>query len=114
MYQAMRATAPNLFLGNTVLLKPAEICAGSLMFDELFLEAGFPAGLYQTVLAPVDQISTYIADPPHPYPSLAPLRARWARLTWLGSFSKPRRPMSSRLAVPQPCRPMKSDAGWTA
>jgi succinate-semialdehyde dehydrogenase / glutarate-semialdehyde dehydrogenase len=64
MYQAMRATAPNLFLGNTVLLKPAEICAGStLMFDELFLEAGFPAGVYQTVLASVDQISTYIADP---------------------------------------------------
>ena len=33
------------------------------MFDELFLEAGFPAGLFQTVLASVDQISTYIADP---------------------------------------------------
>ena len=64
MYQAMRAAAPNLFLGNAVLLKPAEICAGStLMFDELFLEAGFPAGLFQTVLASVDQISTYIADP---------------------------------------------------
>jgi succinate-semialdehyde dehydrogenase/glutarate-semialdehyde dehydrogenase len=64
MYQAMRAAAPNLFLGNTVLLKPAEICAGStLMFDELFLQAGFPAGLFQTVLASVDQISSYIADP---------------------------------------------------
>ncbi|MFV0253572.1 MAG: aldehyde dehydrogenase family protein [Beutenbergiaceae bacterium] len=64
MYQAMRATAPNLFLGNTVLVKPAEISAGStLMFDELFEQAGFPAGLYQTVLASVDQISAYIADP---------------------------------------------------
>lgn len=50
LYQAMRATAPNLSLGNTVLLRPAEICAGStLMFDELFLEAGFPDGAFQTV-----------------------------------------------------------------
>ncbi|MFT4160504.1 aldehyde dehydrogenase family protein [Shinella sp.] len=64
MYQSMRAAAPNLFLGNTVLLKPAEICAGStLMFDELFLEAGFPEGAYQTVLASVEQVATYIADP---------------------------------------------------
>ncbi|MFV0405241.1 MAG: aldehyde dehydrogenase family protein [Propioniciclava sp.] len=64
MYQAMRATAPNLFLGNTVLVKPSEICAGStLMFDAVFTEAGFPEGLYQTVLASVDQISSYIADP---------------------------------------------------
>jgi succinate-semialdehyde dehydrogenase/glutarate-semialdehyde dehydrogenase len=64
LYQAARAAAPNLFLGNTLLLKPAEICAGStLMFDELFVQAGFPAGVYQTVLASVDQISTYIADP---------------------------------------------------
>jgi succinate-semialdehyde dehydrogenase/glutarate-semialdehyde dehydrogenase len=64
LYQAMRATAPNLFLGNAVLLKPAEICAGStVMFDEVFPEAGFPAGLFQTVLASVDQVSTYIADP---------------------------------------------------
>lgn len=64
MYQAMRAATPNLFLGNTVLLKPAEICAGStLMFDELFIEAGFPANVYQTVLASIDQVSAYIADP---------------------------------------------------
>ncbi|GAB3930788.1 succinate-semialdehyde dehydrogenase [NADP(+)] [Microlunatus endophyticus] len=64
LYQAMRAAAPNLFLGNTVLLKPAEICAGStLMFDEVFAQAGFPYGAYQTVLASIDQISTYIADP---------------------------------------------------
>jgi succinate-semialdehyde dehydrogenase/glutarate-semialdehyde dehydrogenase len=63
LYQAMRATAPNLMLGNTVLLKPAEICAGStLMFDDIFIEAGFPAGAYQTILASTDQVSTLIAD----------------------------------------------------
>ena len=37
LFQASRATAPNLILGNTVLLKPSELCAGStLLFDELF------------------------------------------------------------------------------
>jgi succinate-semialdehyde dehydrogenase/glutarate-semialdehyde dehydrogenase len=63
MYQAMRATAPNLMLGNSVMLKPAEITAGStLMFDELFAEAGFPAGIYQTSLLTTDQVSALIAD----------------------------------------------------
>ena len=63
LYQAMRATAPNLMLGNTVIVKPAEICAGStLMYDEIFLEAGFPEGAYQTILATTDQCSTLIAD----------------------------------------------------
>ncbi|MGW6007886.1 NAD-dependent succinate-semialdehyde dehydrogenase [Streptomyces sp. NPDC055210] len=64
MYQAMRATAPNLMLGNTVVVKPAAICAGStLLFDEIFREAGFPAGVYQTGLLSRDQVSTFIADP---------------------------------------------------
>jgi len=63
IFQAMRATAPNLMLGNTVLLKPAEISAGSTLFlDPLFEEAGFPAGVYQTALVSVEQVSTYIAD----------------------------------------------------
>jgi succinate-semialdehyde dehydrogenase/glutarate-semialdehyde dehydrogenase len=63
LYQAMRATAPNLILGNTVMVKPAELCAGStLMYDDLFLEAGFPEGCYQTILASTDQCSTLITD----------------------------------------------------
>jgi succinate-semialdehyde dehydrogenase/glutarate-semialdehyde dehydrogenase len=64
LYQAMRATAPNLMLGNTVLLKPSEVSAGStLFFDHLFAEAGFPADVYQTVLVSTAQVSGYIADP---------------------------------------------------
>ena len=64
MYQAMRATVPNLMLGNTVLLKPAEISAGStLLFDTLFREAGFPDDVYQTALLSIDQVSNLIADP---------------------------------------------------
>jgi succinate-semialdehyde dehydrogenase/glutarate-semialdehyde dehydrogenase len=63
MYQMMRATAPNLMLGNTMLLKPAEISAGStLLFDHLFTEAGFPQHVYQTALVSIDQVSTYLAD----------------------------------------------------
>jgi succinate-semialdehyde dehydrogenase/glutarate-semialdehyde dehydrogenase len=64
LYQAMRATAPNVMLGNTVLLKPAEISPGStLLFDSLFLDAGFPEHVYQTALVSIAQVSTYIADP---------------------------------------------------
>ena len=63
-YQAMRATAPNLMLGNTVIVKPAEITARStLRFDALFDEAGFPEGSYQTGLITREQVSTFIADP---------------------------------------------------
>jgi succinate-semialdehyde dehydrogenase/glutarate-semialdehyde dehydrogenase len=63
LFQAMRATVPNLMLGNTVLLKPSEIAAGSTeFFDHLFLEAGFPAHVYQTALVSTAQVSTYIAD----------------------------------------------------
>jgi succinate-semialdehyde dehydrogenase/glutarate-semialdehyde dehydrogenase len=51
-------------LGNTVLLKPSEISAGStLHFDALFKEAGFPANVYQTALVSIAQVSAYIADP---------------------------------------------------
>ncbi|MET4898898.1 aldehyde dehydrogenase family protein [Sphingomonadaceae bacterium jetA1] len=64
VYQAVRAIAPNLMVGNCVILKPAEIVAGTtLILDELFAEAGFPASVYQTALASREQISVFIADP---------------------------------------------------
>ena len=64
IYQAVRVAAPNLMLGNTVLLKPAEISAGStLRLDRLFEDAGFPAHVYQTSLVSTAQVSTYLADP---------------------------------------------------
>lgn len=63
MYQAIRVAAPNLALGNTVILKPAEITIGStLILDELIREAGFPAGVFQTAAVSREQISRYIAD----------------------------------------------------
>ena len=64
VYQAVRAIAPNLMVGNTVILKPAEIVAGTtLILDELFAEASFPPSVYQTALASREQISSFIADP---------------------------------------------------
>jgi succinate-semialdehyde dehydrogenase / glutarate-semialdehyde dehydrogenase len=63
LYQAMRAAAPNLMLGNTVVVKPSEISAAStLLLDELFAEAGFPAHVYQSALISTSQVSAYIAD----------------------------------------------------
>lgn len=63
LYMAMRVAAPNLMLGNTVLLKPSEICASSTMFlDHLFDEAGFPSHVFQTALVSIPQISAYISD----------------------------------------------------
>jgi len=64
VFQALRAAAPNLMLGNTVLLKPAEISAGSTLFlDHLFDAAGFPADVYRTVLVSTTQVADYISDP---------------------------------------------------
>lgn len=63
MYQAMRAAVPNIMLGNTILLKPSSQCVMStLLFDELFRDAGFPEGVFQTALISHDQAATYIAD----------------------------------------------------
>lgn len=63
VYQALRAAVPNLMVGNTVLVKPARITAGStLLLDALLIEAGFPAGVYQTALVSTDAALELIAD----------------------------------------------------
>ncbi len=63
-YQVARFAAPNLVLGNTILLKHADICARSaLTMQQIFEEAGVPVGGYQNVFASHDQIASMIADP---------------------------------------------------
>ncbi|MGO1537737.1 MAG: NAD-dependent succinate-semialdehyde dehydrogenase [Leucobacter sp.] len=63
-YQVARFAAPNLVLGNTILLKHADICARSaLTVQEIMEEAGVPVGGYQNVFATHGQIATMIADP---------------------------------------------------
>ncbi|MHA3684760.1 NAD-dependent succinate-semialdehyde dehydrogenase [Leucobacter sp. HY1908] len=63
-YQVARFAAPNLLLGNTILLKHADICAKSnLVMQEIMEQAGVPVGGYQALFASHDQIATMIADP---------------------------------------------------
>ncbi|QCU79225.1 NAD-dependent succinate-semialdehyde dehydrogenase [Citricoccus sp. SGAir0253] len=62
-YQVARFAAPNLMLGNTILLKHAEICPESaLALQQLMDDAGVPAGVYQNLFATHGQVSTIIAD----------------------------------------------------
>lgn len=63
-YQVARFAAPNLMAGNTVILKHAEICAGSAeVMAEIFHEAGVPEDAYINVFANHEQIASMIADP---------------------------------------------------
>jgi succinate-semialdehyde dehydrogenase/glutarate-semialdehyde dehydrogenase len=63
-YQVARFAAPNLMLGNTILLKPAPQCPESaLAMEEIFREAGAPKGAYTTVFATNGQVADIIADP---------------------------------------------------
>ncbi|MEV7621178.1 aldehyde dehydrogenase family protein [Microbacterium sp. NPDC089321] len=62
-YQVARFAGPNLVLGNTILLKHADICARSnLLMQEIMEQAGVPVGGYQAMFVSHDQISTIIAD----------------------------------------------------
>jgi succinate-semialdehyde dehydrogenase/glutarate-semialdehyde dehydrogenase len=63
-YQIARFAAPNLMLGNTIILKHAESVPGSaLAVAQLMKDAGLPEGAYVNVFASHDQIETIIADP---------------------------------------------------
>lgn len=63
-YQVARFAAPNLMLGNTIVLKHAEACATSaLAIQQLMEDAGLPKGAYVNIFASHDQIADIIADP---------------------------------------------------
>src|SRR5690606_18103917 len=63
-YQVARFVAPNLLLGNTILLKHAGSCPQqALRIAELLDEAGAPHGVYQNTFVTTDQVATMIADP---------------------------------------------------
>jgi len=63
-YQVARFVAPNLLLGNTILLKHAPNCPQQgLRMEELVLEAGVPEGVYQNVFASNDQVAQMIGRP---------------------------------------------------
>lgn len=63
-WQVFRFAAPALAAGNVGLLKHASNVPGSaLAIEEIFREAGFPAGAFQTLLIPSASVAGVIADP---------------------------------------------------
>lgn len=63
-YQIARFAAPNLMLGNTIILKHAEsVPKSALAVEQIMKDAGVPEGAYVNVFASHEQIETIIADP---------------------------------------------------
>ena len=63
-YQVARFAAPNLMIGNTIVLKHAPQCPESaLAMEQIFRDAGLPADAYINVFATNEQVATMIADP---------------------------------------------------
>ncbi|HEX5018545.1 MAG TPA: NAD-dependent succinate-semialdehyde dehydrogenase [Actinomycetes bacterium] len=63
-YQVARWAAPNLIVGNTMILKHAENCPTSaLAIAEVFKDAGVPDGVYSNLFATHDQVEQLVSDP---------------------------------------------------
>ena len=63
-YQVARFVAPNLMVGNAIILKHAPICpASSEVMAEILHSAGVPEDAYINVFASNDQVADMIADP---------------------------------------------------
>jgi succinate-semialdehyde dehydrogenase/glutarate-semialdehyde dehydrogenase len=64
-YQVARFAAPNLALGNTILLKHAPQCPRSAkIMEEIFVEAGLPEGAYINIYASNEQVADIILPDP--------------------------------------------------
>ena len=63
-YQVARFAAPNLVIGNTILLKHAPQCPESAAaIEQIYRDAGLPEGAYMNLYATNEQAATVIADP---------------------------------------------------
>ncbi len=62
-YQVARFAAPNLILGNTILLKPAPQCPESAEATQRMFDDAGVGDAYQTIRATNDQVSIVIEDP---------------------------------------------------
>jgi succinate-semialdehyde dehydrogenase/glutarate-semialdehyde dehydrogenase len=62
-YQVARFAAPNIMIGNTVLVKHASIVPQcGILLEDLFKEAGAPNGLYTNLLMSGKRASTLVSD----------------------------------------------------
>lgn len=63
-WQVFRFAAPALMAGNGAILKHASnVSRSALDIESIFREAGFPEGLFRTVLVPPAGVPALIADP---------------------------------------------------
>src|SRR6195256_3094403 len=63
-WQVIRFAAPTLMAGNVGLLKHASnVPQCALAIEEIFREAGFPEGCFQTLLIEVGKVARVIEDP---------------------------------------------------
>jgi succinate-semialdehyde dehydrogenase/glutarate-semialdehyde dehydrogenase len=64
LYQVVRVAAPNLVLGNAILLKHAEVNPQTaLAIEKLFHDAGVPEGVYTNVFLAIPDVEQVIAHP---------------------------------------------------
>lgn len=90
-WQIIRFACGALAAGNTVLIKPAPNTAGCAMaLDEAAQAAGFPAGVYSTVLAEVTDLDAVVAHEAVAAVSLTgSVRAGRALATLAAKYGKP-------------------------
>ncbi|MFL9844035.1 NAD-dependent succinate-semialdehyde dehydrogenase [Flavobacterium rhizosphaerae] len=63
-WQVFRFAIPAIIAGNTVVVKHASNVAGcGKMLEELFIDAGFPEGIYQNLLISGSQVEAVINNP---------------------------------------------------
>jgi succinate-semialdehyde dehydrogenase/glutarate-semialdehyde dehydrogenase len=63
-YQVARFAAPNLVLGNTIILKHSSQCPESAAaIEAIYRDAGLPEGAYINVYVSAEQAATIVADP---------------------------------------------------
>jgi succinate-semialdehyde dehydrogenase/glutarate-semialdehyde dehydrogenase len=63
-YQVARFSAPNLMIGNTIILKHApQDPESALAMEQIFRDAGLPEDAYINIFATNEQIAEMIADP---------------------------------------------------